>query len=117
MRLSEMEFPEGVPVDGYGPGFVRLGGVVHRGMVLVLPSGVRAWGGWDDREALLAEAASMDVLLVGTGAAMGFLPAPFRAAMEAAGLGVDPMPTPAACRTYNVLLAEGRRVGLALVPV
>ncbi len=117
MRLFEMEFPEGRPIDGYGQGFVRIGGEVHRGPLLVLPSGLRPWGGWEDTGALTREAGTMDVLLVGTGAAMAYLPAPFRAALEAAGLGPDPMPTPAACRTYNVLLAEGRRVGLALVPV
>ena len=117
MRLSEMEFPEGRPVEGYGPGFVRIGGAVHRGPLLVLPSGVRPWGGWEDVAGPLAGAGAIDILLVGTGEAMAYLPAPFRAALEGAGLGVDPMPTPAACRTYNVLLAEGRRVGLALVPV
>jgi uncharacterized protein len=37
--------------------------------------------------------------------------------MQDASLGVEPMPTPAACRTFNVLLSEGRRVGLALQPV
>ena len=40
-----------------------------------------------------------------------------RAALEAAGAGVELMSTPSACRTYNVLLAEGRRVAAALMPV
>ena len=40
-----------------------------------------------------------------------------RSALEQAGLGVEAMASPAACRTYNVLLSEGRRVGLALLPV
>ena len=40
-----------------------------------------------------------------------------RAALEAAGAGVEVMATPSACRTYNVLLAEGRRVAAALMPV
>ena len=40
-----------------------------------------------------------------------------REALEEAGLGVEVMASPAACRTYNVLLSEGRRVGLALIPV
>lgn len=117
MRLTETEFPEGQPVDGYGPGFVRVGGIVHRGPVLVLPSGVVPWGGWEDTGTLLAAAAALDVLFVGTGAALSPLPAPFRAALEGAGLALEPMGTPSACRTYNVLLAEGRRVGLALIPV
>jgi len=37
--------------------------------------------------------------------------------LEAAGLGVETMASPAACRTYNVLLSEGRRIALALLPV
>jgi uncharacterized protein len=40
-----------------------------------------------------------------------------RARLEAAGSGVELMATPSACRTYNVLLAEGRRVAAALMPV
>jgi uncharacterized protein len=48
---------------------------------------------------------------------MAYLPVGFRAVTNDVGLGVEPMPTPAACRTYNVLLSEGRRVGIALFPV
>jgi uncharacterized protein len=44
-------------------------------------------------------------------------PTAFRKAVEAAGVGVEPMASPQACRTYNVLLSEGRRVGAALLPV
>ena len=64
--------------------------------------------------------AEFDVLLVGMGAAHGAAAAGFaaaRAALEAAGAGVELMATPSACRTYNVLLAEGRRVAAALMPV
>ena len=116
--LDEMSFPDARPVDSYGPGFFRVGGQVFRGPLLILPdSGVRGWKGWEDTALILAEARRLDVLFVGTGAEMAFLPPGFRAVMEDAGLGVEPMPTPAACRTYNVLLSEGRRVGLALMPV
>ena len=37
--------------------------------------------------------------------------------LEDAGIGVETMNSPAACRTYNVLLSEGRRVAVALLPV
>ena len=118
MQLDEMRFPDALPVDSYGPGFFRVGGQVIRGPLLILPaSGVRAWGGWEDTALILAEAPRLDVLFVGTGADMALLPAGFRAVMDDAGLGVEFMPTPAACRTYNVLLSEGRRVGLGLFPV
>ena len=59
----------------------------------------------------------LDVVFVGTGSVIAQIPTPFRLALEAAGIGVEIMNSPTACRTYNVLLSEGRRVGLALMPV
>jgi len=59
----------------------------------------------------------VDVLFVGTGAETAHLPATLRARLEAAGLGVEAMATPPACRAYNVLLSEGRRIAAALLPV
>lgn len=116
--LSEIGFPEGArPIDGYGPGFFRIAGQVLRGPVLVSPSGAVAWGGLADAAPLLALAGVVDVLLVGTGGTVAYLPAELRRALEAAMLGVEAMDSPAACRTYNVLLSEGRRVAAALLPV
>ena len=118
ISVEEMRFPDALPVDSYGPGFFRVGSRVHRGPLLILPAaGVLPWKGFYDTALILAEAGRLDVLFVGTGAEMAFLPPGFRAVMDDAGLGVEPMPTPAACRTFNVLLSEGRRVGLALIPV
>ena len=117
MRMNEIAYTDAQPVDGYGPGFFRIGGKVHHGPVVVLPSGVSAWQGFDDLQPLLDAAAGIDVLFVGTGAEIAHPPAEFRAAVEAAGPGGEAMASPAACRTYNVLLSEGRRVGLALLPV
>jgi uncharacterized protein len=117
MRLNEVRYVDAQPVEGYGPGFFRIGGAVHHGAIIVLPGGVAAWDGYGDMAALLAAAGEMDVLFVGTGAEIGHVPPAFRAALEGAGLGVEAMASPAACRTYNVLLSEGRRVGLALLPV
>jgi uncharacterized protein len=117
MPLREVVFAQGHPVDGYGPGFLRIGGQLVRGPVLSLPSGLVPWGGWADTGPLLAAAPALDILLVGTGAEMRPLPPDFRAVCEGAGIGLEFMATPAACRTYNVLLAEARRVGLAALPV
>ena len=66
---------------------------------------------------LLALAGRVDVLFVGTGSQIAHLPPALRTPLEAAGIGVEMMDSPAACRTYNVLLSEGRRIAAALLPV
>lgn len=117
MRLNEVKYTDATPVDGYGPGFFRIGGKLHHGAVLTGPKGTGDWGGYDDAAALLALVDEIDVLFVGTGAEIAHIPAPFRQQLEAAGLGVEVMNSPAACRTYNILLSEGRRIALAALPV
>ena len=117
MRLNEMRFTDAAPVQGYGPGFFRIGGKVIEGAVLTGPAGTGPWAGLDDPAPILALAGQVDVLFVGTGAEIAHLPPAFRHALETAGIGVEAMASPAACRTYNVLLSEGRRVALALLPV
>ena len=117
MKLNEIDYGKARPIDGYGPGFFRVGGDVINGPTLVTADQVAPWGGYEDSARLIPLAGQIDVLFVGTGAEMGYLPADFRAALEEAGIGVEPMASPAACRTYNVLLSEGRRVAAALLPV
>jgi uncharacterized protein len=117
MQLKEIGFSGRRPIDGYGPGFFRIGGTVVVGGVLLSPGAEIAWGGYGDAAALLALAPEIDVLLIGTGAEIAHIPAALKADLEAAGIGVEIMATPPACRTFNVLLAEGRRVAAALIPV
>jgi uncharacterized protein len=117
MRMNEVVFTSAVPVDGYGPGFFRIGGQVVEGSVLISDTGVRGWGGYDDAEPLLALAGKVDVLLIGTGEEVAHIPASLRHQLEEAGLGVESMTSPAACRTYNVLLSEGRRIAAAVLAV
>ncbi|PWE33910.1 hypothetical protein DDZ14_01705 [Maritimibacter sp. 55A14] len=117
MRLTEMHFDSGLPVDGYGPGFFRIGGEVVEGPVLIRPDGVTGWGGMDDAVRLEELSGRIDVLFVGTGAETEHVPAALRARLEKAGIGVEAMATPPACRSYNVLLSEGRRIAAALMPV
>jgi uncharacterized protein len=117
MRLNEIVFTDAKPVEGYGPGFFRIGGKVIHGAMLAGPDGTQTWGGLKDSAPLLALAGKVDVLFVGTGADVAHLPENLRTALEDAGLGVEPMSSPAACRTYNILLSEGRRIALALLPV
>jgi uncharacterized protein len=117
MELNEISYKDARPIDGYGPGFVRIGGDVFSGPHIITASSVLPWGGLEDANTALALSAEIDVLLVGTGEQMAYLPAEFRAAMEKADIGLEPMATASACRTFNVLLAEGRRVAAALLPV
>lgn len=117
MRLNEIVFTDAKPVEGYGPGFFRIGGQVIEGAMLVGPEGTQSWGGFEDMEPLLAMAGQVDVLFVGTGADVAHLPDDLQKPLEEAGIGVETMASPAACRTYNVLLSEGRRIALALLPV
>ncbi|SDC92451.1 Mth938-like domain-containing protein [Ruegeria marina] len=117
MRLTEVSYTDAEPVDGYGPGFFRIGGVVWQGATLTGPRGTSTWGGYADADPLLALADQIDVLFIGTGAEVAHIPAALRASLEEAGTGVEIMTSPSACRTYNVLLSEGRRIALAVLPV
>lgn len=117
MHIKEVSYGAATPVTGYGPGFFRIGETVIEGAMRVLPADAAPWRGYDDAAVFIAVADQIDVLLLGTGAETAHPPAAFRDAIEAAGIGLEPMASPAACRTYNVLLGEGRRVGLAVLPV
>ncbi|WP_300517056.1 Mth938-like domain-containing protein [Aliiroseovarius sp.] len=117
MKLTEVTYDSAVPIDGYGPGFFRVAGEVIHGAMLVTGSRAISWGGYDDLAALEALSGEIDVIFLGTGAETAHVPGPVRAAVERSGMGIEPMASPAACRTYNVLLSEGRRVALAALPV
>lgn len=117
MKLTEVQFGALVPVAGYGPGFFRVGDSRHDGALLIHPEGHSSWGGLDDLDALLALAGQVDVIFLGMGEQVMHPPKALRLALEEAGIGVEPMNTSAAARTYNVCLSEGRRVAAALLPV
>ncbi len=120
MRMNEVAFESRVPVDGYGPGGFRIAGEWYEGAQILLPSGIAPLDGGLTPEAtadLIAAASEIDVVLIGMGADIAPLPAPLRSALEEAGIGVEIMSTPSACRTFNVLLTEDRRVAAILLPV
>ena len=118
MKLTEIGFPGQRPIDGYGPGGFRVAETWHEGSLLLSPAGVEPVvlpleeAGLDRLARLAPE---IDVLLIGQGAEIAPLPAPIRTRLEEAGIGVEIMSTPSACRTYNVLLAEERRVAAVLL--
>jgi len=117
MRLNEITYTDAKPVDGYGPGFFRIGGDVFEGPLVLGPEGITGWGGLADPTPLLALSGQADVIFLGTGANVAHISDDLRETLEQAGLGVEIMSSPAACRTYNILLSEGRRIALALLPV
>lgn len=111
-------------IDAYGNGGFRVGGETFSGSILVLPDGaVLSW--LADMAALSAESLAPvtaaapvpEILLLGCGARAIFVPPPVRQRLREAGIIVDAMSTGAACRTYNVLVAEERRVAAALIAV
>ncbi len=117
MQMKEISFGSAQPVDGYGPGFFRVAGRAMSGPICLATEGPIAWGGLEDEDPLVRLASQIDVLFVGTGPEMAYLPGTLTERLEGAGIGVEVMSTPSACRTYNVLLGEGRRVALAALPV
>ncbi|MBO6719878.1 MAG: Mth938-like domain-containing protein [Rhizobiaceae bacterium] len=122
--IREAHFPGRAPIDAYGNGGFRFADMSHRGSILCLPSGIH---GWDAASAsdltvarfdkVLAEAAGIEILLIGAGTDIVRLSQPLREALSQAGIAVEAMATGAAVRTYNVLLAEDRVVAAALIAV
>ena len=117
MKLTPTDFGGAMAVDSYGPGFFRIGRAVYHGPALVTATSAGAWGGLDDRAALMALAGQVDVLFLGMGADVAHAPADLIAALRGAGIAVEPMASPTAARSYNVTLSEGRRVACALLPL
>jgi uncharacterized protein len=111
-------------IDAYGAGGFRFGEMSHKGSLLMLPSGVRAWSAVDRQPwagnqfiEIFAEAGDIELLLLGTGVDLRPLPEALRWRFRELKIGLELMTTPPAARTYNILLAEGRKVAAALICV
>jgi len=106
--------------SGYGAGYVSVNQVRHEHCVLVRPDAVTEWAvsrfdaltGADF--AFIAEQ-KPEVVIFGTGSAQRFPPPPLARELAASGAGVEIMDSRAACRTYNILAAEGRKVVAAIL--
>ncbi len=116
--------PNPATIEAYGDGGFRFGGMSHRGSLLCFPDGIWAWPVSriaDLTEDLLAPAFAradqLDFFIIGVGADPSVLPAHLRERFRAVNLSVDSMTTGPAVRTYNILLAENRRVGAGLIAV
>jgi uncharacterized protein len=116
--------PRRVPVDGYGSGGFSFDGMSHRGSLLCLPSGLWAWPvaqAADVNEAALApvfaEAAEIDLFLLGAGLDRWAMPDALHDRFRALKINVEATRTGSAVSTYNILLGEGRRVAAGLIAV
>ena len=111
-------------IESYGGGGFEVSGTTYRGSILVLPERTLDWAvteidqlTFESLAPVLAEAGAFNLLLVGCGPRLTFLSPELRREVRAAGPVLEPMDTGAACRTYNVLMAEGRHVAAALIAV
>ena len=122
-----MEMTPLIPADrqvigGYGPGLFRVLGQLYRTSILVFPDRTLEWPPrtldgltLESFAAVIAEPAPVEILLLGVGARNRLIPEALRRGLRDAGIVLDAMDTGAACRTYNVLMAEDRRVAAALI--
>jgi len=123
-RADAPHLPRPAPIDAYGDGGFRFAGMSHRGSLLCFPDGIWAWpvvnvAGLTETSlsAAFDRAGTLDFFLLGAGREPWVLPENLRNKFRDLGLSVDAMATGAAVRTYNILLAENRRVGAGLIAV
>ena len=116
--------PRRVPIDGYGKGGFRFGGMSHRGSLLCLPSGIWAWPVTtpDDVTELSLQPAfdagpDIGLFLLGTGSGRWTLPPALQLRFHVEKIAVEVLRTGSAVSTYNILLGEGRRVAAGLIAV
>jgi uncharacterized protein len=119
MELSAVSPAGRQIIERYAASGFRVSGVVYQGPVLVFPDRTIQW----PEAALTAESLApviehggIELLLLGVGRRIVPVGASLRASLKAGGVALEVMDTGAACRTYNVLLAEDRRVAAALLP-
>ena len=111
-------------VERYGDGRFVVSGTAHEGSIIVFPDRTLAWPVADlgavtleSLAAILDARDGLEVMLLGCGARLTQVPSELRRSLRDLGLAVEFMDTGAACRTYNVLAAEDRRVAAALIAV
>ena len=119
------DIPEGRQVvEAYGGGSFTVSGRAYRGSVLVLPERTLGWPigsvetlTLESLAPLLERELAIEILLLGCGEKLVLVPGDLRREIRSAGPVLEAMDTGAACRTYNVLASEQRRVGAALIAI
>lgn len=108
-------------ITGYGPGWVQVNETRHTASLILMPTQIISAWPVQTFEMLTAEhfqaaiALVPEILLIGTGAKIHFPPAACLKLLIEANIGYEVMDTAAACRTYNILMSEGRNVAAALI--
>jgi|SRR5882672_12972162 len=107
-------------IERYGPSGFRVSGVIFTGPVLVFLDRTVPWEAAAptlDGLRPVIEQGGIELILLGLGRRGAPAAPALRADLKARGIGIEAMDTGAACRTYNLLLAEDRRVAAALLPL
>ena len=104
----------------YGEGYVMVNDQRHEANLIVLPGQVLPWNvqsfdALKEEDFLVLLELNLEILLLGTGARQRFPHPRLTRALAAKRVGVEAMDLQAACRTYNILMAEERRVAAAIL--
>jgi uncharacterized protein len=126
MDITPAVAPDRQIIEAYGPSGFRVSGTAYAGAVIVFPDMTVTWNvselaniTAESLDAVTRRAGTeqaIEILLLGCGRRMMPVPPALRAQLRQLGVAIDPMDTGAACRTYDVLLTESRRVAAALLP-
>jgi uncharacterized protein len=109
-------------IERYAASGFRVSGVIYQGPILVFRDRTVPWEAASaadvtlDTLAQVIENGGVQILLLGLGRSTSAIPVSLRNALSSRRIALEPMTTAAACRTYNVLVAEDRRVAAALIP-
>ena len=116
--------PKRQVIQSYGDGRFKISGLDHTGSVIVTALKTLSWNPASIAEIQVEEFSAkvkclgeLNVLLLGTGTSIMAPNPKLGAALQSLGIGLEVMGTGAACRTFNVLVAEGRLIAAALIPV
>jgi uncharacterized protein len=111
------------PIDAFGEGGFRIAGARKDGSQLIVDGAARPWAAdpfalsRQDFAVFLDRADKPDMVVLGVGTTLKHPPAEVRKAFREAGVGLEVLDTATACRTYNLLAGEARRVCAALIAV
>jgi len=124
LDISPVDFEGRNIIQSYGNGKFQISDKEYDHSVLVFPDQIIPWSPIDtnnlivdDFKKVLTVGPIVELLLLGCGKTTWFLPLPLRDELKEMGLVLEPMDTGAACRTFNVLLGENRRIAAALMLV